>query len=226
MSRIAYVNGRYLPLARRHGACRGPRLPVRRRRLRGLRGEGRAAGRRAPPYGAAAALARRTAHRRCRCRWRRSASCCARPCAATACATASSICRSPAAWRGATMPFRPPARAPSVVVTARSLDAAQQRAHRRRGHRGHHRAGQPLGAGRHQVGRRCCRTCWPSRRRASRAPRRPGSSTGTASSPKARPPMPGSSPRDGKVVTRPADHGILRGITRTVLLEVHQGAGA
>ena len=26
--------------------------------------------------------------------------------------------------------------------------------------------------------------------------------------------------RDGKVVTRPADHGILRGITRTVVLEV------
>ena len=38
MSRIAYVNGRYVPHARRRGAYRGSRLPVRRRRLRGLRG--------------------------------------------------------------------------------------------------------------------------------------------------------------------------------------------
>ncbi|MEX0752607.1 MAG: D-amino-acid transaminase [Xanthobacteraceae bacterium] len=31
--------------------------------------------------------------------------------------------------------------------------------------------------------------------------------------------------REGKVVTRPADHGILRGITRTVLLEVLEAQG-
>jgi D-alanine transaminase len=31
--------------------------------------------------------------------------------------------------------------------------------------------------------------------------------------------------RDGKVVTRPADHGVLRGITRTVLLEVIKAQG-
>lgn len=31
--------------------------------------------------------------------------------------------------------------------------------------------------------------------------------------------------RDGKVVTRPADHGILRGITRTVLVDVIAGQG-
>ena len=47
----------------RRGAHRGPRLSVRRRRLRGLRGAGRAAGRRAPPHGPAGALARRTADR-------------------------------------------------------------------------------------------------------------------------------------------------------------------
>ena len=32
--------------------------------------------------------------------------------------------------------------------------------------------------------------------------------------------------RDGKVVTRQADHAILKGITRTVVLDVHRGAGA
>ena len=68
MSRIAYVNGRYRAASRRRGPCRGPRLPVRRRRLRGLRGEGRPAGRRAPPHGAAAALARANCASRCRCR--------------------------------------------------------------------------------------------------------------------------------------------------------------
>jgi D-alanine transaminase len=31
--------------------------------------------------------------------------------------------------------------------------------------------------------------------------------------------------RDGKVITRPADHGILRGITRTVLLNVLKAQG-
>ena len=56
----------------------------------------------------------------------------------------------------------------------------RQRKDRRRRHRGHHGAGQPLGAGRHQVGRHSCPMCSPSRPRASRAPRRPGSSTATA----------------------------------------------
>ena len=59
---------------------------------------------------------------------------------------------------------------------ARTSTLDEDRAGRRRRHRGDHGAGQPLGAGRHQVGRRCCRTCWPSRRRARRARRRPGSS--------------------------------------------------
>ena len=31
--------------------------------------------------------------------------------------------------------------------------------------------------------------------------------------------------RDGKVVTRPADNGILRGITRTVLIDVIKAQG-
>ena len=123
MSRIAYVNGRYLPLAQASVQRRGPRLSVLRRRLRGLRGEGRPADRRAPPHGAA----RRARSPNCASRMpmsrgrarRRAARDGAR---ATACATASSICRSRAAWRGAIMPFRRPARAPSLVVTARSID--------------------------------------------------------------------------------------------------------
>ena len=72
---------------------------------------------------------------------------------------------------------------------------------------------------------RCCPTCSPSRRRASRAPRKPGSWTGDGKVTE------GSSSNAwivtmaGKVVTRPADHGILRGITRSVLLEVIAAQG-
>ena len=40
LTRIVYVNGRYLPYARSGRARRGPRLPVRRRGLRGVRGRG------------------------------------------------------------------------------------------------------------------------------------------------------------------------------------------
>ena len=61
MTRIVYVNGRYLPLRGGRGACRGSRLPVRRRGLRGVRGQGRPAGRRDAAYAAPGALARRAA---------------------------------------------------------------------------------------------------------------------------------------------------------------------
>ncbi len=37
--------------------------------------------------------------------------------------------------------------------------------------------------------------------------------------------MRGSSPATGNVVTRPAEQGILRGVTRTVLLDVIKGQG-
>ena len=66
----------------------------------------------------------------------------------------------------------------------------------------------------------CCPTCWRASRPRRPARRRPGSSTRTARSRKARPPMPGSSPTDGVLVTRPAEHGILRGITRTTVIDV------
>ncbi len=58
MARIAYVNGRYRPLADRRDRARGPRLPVRRRRLRGDQGAGRPAARPRAPSGPARALAR------------------------------------------------------------------------------------------------------------------------------------------------------------------------
>ena len=91
---------------------------------------------------------------------------------------------------------------------------------RRRRHRGHHRAGQPLGRGSTSSRWRCCRTCSPSRRRASRAPTRPGSSTRDGRVTEGSSTNAWIVTRDGTLVTRPADHGILRGITRTVLLDV------
>ena len=132
---------------------------------------------------------------------------------ATACARASSICRSPAAWRAATTRFRRPAprrassspRAISISPTPRSWPPTASRSSRCR---------RTAGSGSTSSRCRCCPTCWPSRRRASRAPARPGSSTdGRVTE--------GSSTnawivtRDGKVVTRQADHAILQGITRT-----------
>ena len=92
-----------------------------------------------------------------------------------------------------------------------NYDLDKLRAGGRRGHRGHHRAGKPLGRASTSSRSRCCPTCWPSRRRASRAPRRPGSSTPRAASPKAPRRNAWIVTRDGTVVTRPADYGILRG---------------
>ena len=176
MSRIAYVNGRYRAARPGKGRCRGSRLSVRRRRLRGLRGEGRPPGRRAPPHGAARALAQRTAHRT----------------ADVASRAGRRAARDGAAQPGARRhrlsaghPRRCAAR-PSVSAPRHTPVA------------GRHRAQQSIStvssrwpptasrsspcrttAGRASTSSRslCCRTCWPSRRRASRAPARPGSST-------------------------------------------------
>ena len=198
--------------------CRGPRLSVRRRRLRSLRGEGRPPGRRAPPHGAAAALARRTAHRHADVAARRSSVVLHEVVRRNRVAlTASSICRSRRGVARRDHAFPPRRHAPSVVVTARKLEPAAQReaspataspssrvpdnrwarvdiksvgaAAQRAGQAGGARAGRPRGL---------------VRRRGRLRHRRLVVAT------------PGSSPRDGKVVTRQADHGILRGITRTV----------
>ena len=168
----------------------------------------------------------RTAHRACRCRRPRSASCCARPCAATACATASSICRSRAAWRGATMPFRRPARAPSVVVTARNLDLARLEKLAADGIAVITVPDNRWAARRHQVGVAAAQRAGQAGGARAGRPRGLVRRRATAASPKAPRRNAWIVTRDGKVVTRPADHGILRGITRTVVLDVHRGAGA
>ena len=125
MSRIAYVNGRYLPRARGQSLVEDRGYQFADGVYEVCEVQGRAADRRAPPHGAARPLARANCASRSRWRRPRSRSCCARPCAATACATASSICRSRAASRAAISPFRPATRAPTVVVTARSNDPAR-----------------------------------------------------------------------------------------------------
>ena len=87
-------------------------------------------------------------------------------------------------------------------------------------------AGKPLGSASTSSRCRCCPTCWPSRRRASRAPAKPGSSIATGRVTEGSSSNAWIVTRDGKVVTRQADHGILKGITRTVAARGDRGAGA
>ena len=110
--------------------------------------------------------------------------------------------------------FPPPGTAPSLVVTARSTRPRRER--EQPPPRASRSSPCRTTAGRASTSSRsrCCPTCSPSRRRASRAPGSLVRRRARAASPRAPRPMPGSSPRDGEVVTRPADHGILRGITR------------
>ena len=148
----------------------------------------------------------------------------ARSAGATACATASSICRSPAAWRAATMRFRRPAPRPSIVVTARNLDLA-----------GNERIAAEGIAVITVPDNRWARVDIKSvsllpNVLAKQAAREQGAREAwfvdaTAASPKAHRPMPGSSPRrqGGDPAGR---HGILRGITRTRADRRHRGAGA
>ena len=117
------------PLCRGRRARRGPRVPVRRRRLRGVRGEGRAPGGRDAAYGAAGAVARASWACRSRCRRGRGRACCARPSGATGCATGSSTCRSRAAPVRATSCSRPPTRRPPWCA---SPAASRRRSRRRR----------------------------------------------------------------------------------------------
>jgi two-component system nitrogen regulation response regulator NtrX len=63
ISRTAEFVGMERSALHRQSLGRGPRLPVRRWRLRSVRGAGRASDRRAPSHGAARSLAQRTAHR-------------------------------------------------------------------------------------------------------------------------------------------------------------------
>ena len=101
MARIAYVNGRYRPLRNAAVAAGGSRLPVRRRRLRGDQGAGRAAARPRAPSRPAGALARRSRDRAADDAPRRWRACCSRRCGGTGSPTRSSISRSRAAPRRA-----------------------------------------------------------------------------------------------------------------------------
>ena len=88
-------------------ARRGSRLPVRRCGLRGVRGEGRPAGRRDAAHATPGPLARRARHRAADVGAAPGRACCARPSGATACATGSSTCRCRAAPARATSCSRP-----------------------------------------------------------------------------------------------------------------------
>ncbi len=73
---------------------------------------------------------------------------------------------------------------------------------------------------------RCCPTCWPSRRRASRARARPGSSTRDGRVTEGASSNAWIVTRDGVLITRPLDTAFCRGITRSVVIDVLAGAGA
>ena len=122
----------------------------------------------------------------------RSASCCARRCARNRVRDGIVYLQVTRGVARRDHAFPPPGTPPSLVVTARTTRSRRSRADGGRRRRGHHRAGQPLGARRHQVGLAA----------AERARQAGGARAGrqrslvrrcaTASSPKARRPMPGS----------------------------------
>ena len=204
MTRIVYVNGRYLPYAQAARACGGPRLPVRRCRLRGVRGQGRPAGRRDAAYAAPGPLADRARHA---------------PADVAAAPVAGDARDDPAQPRArrhrlpAGVARRRPARLPvsarpmlpTVVCLARSVSPAPARGGGRSRHRRQDHARHPLGPLRHQDGDAAAGRARQGERRARRAPRKPGSSTPRATSPRAPHPTPGSSTSEGRLITRQID---------------------
>ena len=120
--------------------------------------------------------------------------------------------------------FPPPGTPPSVVVTARIARCPRGRRRSRR--KGSRSSRSPIPAGRGPTSSRyrSCPTSWPSRRRGTAAPAKPGSSIPRASSPRAPRRMPGSSQAE-EVVTRPADNTILSGISRAVVLDAIAAQG-
>ena len=224
MSRIAYVNGRYLPFrdAKVHVEDRGYQFADGVYEVCEVRG-GRLIDERRH-IDAAATFARRIAHPHADVAAPRSASCCARWWRGTASATASSICRSPAAWRGATPPFRRRRRAPSVVVTARPLNMARNEALAEKGIAvvsvPDNRWGRvdiktvgllPNVLARQAAIDRGARDAW--------FVDKDGKVTEAASA------NAWIVTADGTLVTRHADHAILRGITRAVMFDVVKAQG-
>ena len=225
MSRIAYVNGRYLPFrdAKVHVEDRGYQFA--RRRVRSLRGAGRAADRRAAPSGAARALARRIAHphadvaRRARLVLREV------------------VARNRIGYgilylqvtRGVAR--RDHAFPPPEVRAEPGRDRApaqQRRATRRWPPRASPSSACRTTAGAASTSRPsgCCPTCWPGRRRSSRARATPGSSIATAHVTEGASANAWIVTAAGTVVTRPADHAILRGDHPHRAVRGDQGARA
>ncbi len=154
----------------------------------------------------------------------RSRSSCTKWSAATGCATASSICRSPAAWRGATFRFRRTARRRRwsswrATPTRRGSNGSPPRASPS--------SPCPTSAGAASTSRawRCCPTCSPSRPRASRARARPGWSTAQGRVTEGASSNAWIVSRDGVLITRPLGHDILPGITRSVVIDAVQAQG-
>ena len=221
MSRIAYVNGRYLPLrARRRFRSRIAAFNSATASTRSAKcatalliDETRHLARLDVFLGSAA-------HRAAGRRGRAAPASCARSSREIACATDSPISRSRAASRGATTAFPPRRSAPGLVVTARSLDPRIGEANAARGVACRHAARRALGASAYQDRCNCCPTCSPSRRRARLARRKPGSSTSAGCITEGASTNAWIVTEDGVLVTRPADQAILRGVTRTTLLDV------
>ena len=90
-----------------------------------------------------------------------------------------------------------------------ALDLAGSNEAGGRGHRRDHRARHPLGAASTSSRWRCCPTCWPSRRRASRARAKPGWSMRNGRVTEGASSNAWIVSRDGKLVTRPLGHDIL-----------------
>ena len=161
---------------------------------------------------------------RCRCRRPRSAWSCAKPSAATACTTASSTCRSRAAWRAAITPSRRPERGrassspPAISTWPRNERAAAEgvaviTVPDNRWERVDIKSISllPNVLAKQAAREQGAEEAW--------FVDRDGKVTEGSSSNAWIVTM------GGKVVTRAADKGILRGITRTVLLDVIEAQG-
>ena len=181
MSRIAYVNGRYLPAARRatvHIEDRGYQFADGVYEVCEV--SGRPSGRRAPSHGAACSARSTNCGSPCRCRRRRSARSCARPCARNRVRDGIvylQVTRGVARRDHAFPPAGDCAQPGGDGAHASIAPATEQSA--AKGIAVVTVPDNRWDARRHQDRSRCCPTCWPSRRRASRAPARPGSSMRT-----------------------------------------------
>ena len=122
-------------------------------------------------------------------------------------------------------PFPPSGTKPSVVVTARSNRPGAARTNRRP--KASPSSPCPTSAGAASTSNRwrCCPMCWPNRRRASRARAKPGWSTRKGRVTEGASSNAWIVSRDGKLITRPLGRDILPGITRSVVIDVIKAQG-